>query len=121
MINKIEQNKNAIISLGISLSRFITAFTLLLLISFSHVNAQLKIFIETDLEGVSGVYKFAQTREKDTPANIQACEYFMGDLAAVVHGLRDGGATEIIIIDGHGTPSYGTRSQIYYRHTPSGW
>ena len=65
--------------------------------------AQIKIFIETDLEGVSGVYKFAQTREKDTPANIQACEYFMGDLAAVVRGLRDGGATEIIIIDGHGT------------------
>jgi D-amino peptidase len=27
----------------------------------------------------------------------------MGDLAAVVRGLRDGGATEIIIIDGHGT------------------
>ncbi len=75
----------------------------LFLIIFSSVNAQIKIFIETDLEGVSGVYKFAQTREKDTPLNIQACEYFMGDLAAVVRGLRDGGATEIIIIDGHGT------------------
>ena len=103
MINKIEQNKNAIISLRFSLNRFIPAFILLFLISFSHVNAQIKIFIETDLEGVSGVYKFSQTREKDTPANIQACEYFMGDLAAVVHGLRDGGATEIIIIDGHGS------------------
>ncbi len=65
--------------------------------------AQIRIFMETDLEGVSGVYKFAQTREKDTPLNIQACEYFMGDLAAVVKGLRDGGATEIVIIDGHGT------------------
>ncbi len=62
----------------------------------------MKIYIMTDLEGVSGVYKFAQTREKDSPLNIQACEYFMGDLAAVVRGLRDGGATEIIIIDGHG-------------------
>lgn len=67
------------------------------------LTAQIKIFIETDLEGVSGVYKFAQTREKDTPLNIQACEYFMSDLAAVVKGLRDGGADEIIIIDGHGT------------------
>lgn len=67
------------------------------------LNAQIKIFISTDLEGVSGVYKFAQSREKDTPLNIQACEYFMDDLAAVVKGLRDGGATEIIIVDGHGS------------------
>ncbi len=63
---------------------------------------EIKIFVNTDLEGISGVYKFAQTREKDTPLNIQACEYFMGDLAAVIHGLRDGGATQIIVLDGHG-------------------
>ncbi len=67
------------------------------------VSAQIKIYVETDLEGVSGVYKFEQTRSKDTPLNIQACEYFMGDLAAVVRGLRDGGATEIIVVDGHGS------------------
>ena len=65
--------------------------------------AQTKIYVMTDLEGVSGVYKFAQTRDKDTPLNIQACEYFMGDLSAVVRGLRDGGATEILVIDGHGS------------------
>jgi D-amino peptidase len=64
--------------------------------------AQLKIYVNTDLEGISGVYRFAQTREKDSPANIQACEYFMGDLAAVVQGLRDGGATDVVILDGHG-------------------
>jgi D-aminopeptidase len=67
------------------------------------VSAQIKIFINTDLEGISGVYKFAQTREKDSPLNIQACEYFMGDIAAVVHGLRDGGANEIVVLDGHGS------------------
>lgn len=103
MINKGKKNKNGVVSLIFSLNRFLPVFILLFLICFTTVNAQIKIFIETDLEGVSGVYKFAQTREKDTPANIQACEYFMGDLAAVVRGLRDGGATEIIIIDGHGT------------------
>jgi len=103
MIKKIKTDKNGIISLRLSLSRLIPAFILLFLICFSPVNAQIKIYIETDLEGVSGVYKFAQTREKDTPLNIQACEYFMGDLAAVVRGLRDAGATEIVIIDNHGT------------------
>jgi len=65
--------------------------------------AQIKIYINTDLEGASGVYKFAQTREVDTPLNLQAREYFMGDLAAVVRGLRDGGATDILVYDGHGS------------------
>lgn len=65
--------------------------------------SQLKIYINTDLEGISGVYKFDQTRVKDTPLNIQACEYFMDDLAAVIHGLRDAGATEIVVLDGHGS------------------
>ena len=102
MIKKINPYKNKIKSFRFSLSRLIPAFILLFLISFSPVNAQIKIYMETDLEGVSGVYKFAQTMEKDTPLNIQACEYFMGDLAAVVRGLRDGGATEIVIIDSHG-------------------
>ena len=56
----------------------------------------------TGLEGVSGVYKFGQTREKDSPLNIQACEYFMDDLSVVIRRLYDGGATEILIVDGHG-------------------
>ena len=66
-------------------------------------SSQLRIYVNTDLEGISGVFKFDQTRQKDTPLNIQACEYFMGDVAAVVRGLRDGGATEVIILDGHGS------------------
>lgn len=64
---------------------------------------KIKIYVNTDLEGISGVFKFDQTRFKDTPLNIQACEYFMGDVAAVIHGLRDGGATEIVVLDGHGS------------------
>ncbi len=66
------------------------------------VRAQKKIYILTDLEGISGVFKFGQTREKDSPPNIQACEYFMDDLSAVIRGLQDGGATEILVLDGHG-------------------
>jgi D-amino peptidase len=71
--------------------------------SVNTLSGQLKIYVNTDLEGISGVFKFDQTRQKDTPLNIQACEYFMGDVAAVVRGLRDGGATEVIILDGHGS------------------
>ena len=95
--------KSSVLSSLISHLKIITAVMLTLLIYSPFASAQIKIYVETDLEGVSGVYKFAQTREKDTPLNIQACEYFMGDLAAVVRGLRDGGANEIIISDGHGS------------------
>jgi len=85
---------------GLRISTFVL---LALFICLTSVSAQLKIYVNTDLEGISGVFKFDQTREKDTPLNIQACEYFMGDVAAVVKGLRDGGATEIIVLDGHGS------------------
>lgn len=65
--------------------------------------SQVRIYVNTDLEGISGVYKFSQTREKDTPLNLQACEYFMDDLAAVIRGLRDGGADDVVVLDGHGS------------------
>jgi D-amino peptidase len=61
-----------------------------------------KIYVMTDLEGASGVTSFTQTRETNTARAIKAREYFMGDLAAVVRGLRDGGATDILVLDGHG-------------------
>lgn len=61
-----------------------------------------KIYVVTDLEGISGVYKFTQTRETDTPLARRAREFFMGDVAAVVRGLRAGGASEIVVLDGHG-------------------
>jgi D-amino peptidase len=64
--------------------------------------AQLKIYIITDLEGISGVYKMDQAWVKNTPLNIKACEFFMQDVAAVVRGLRDAGATDIVVLDGHG-------------------
>jgi D-amino peptidase len=102
MIKNINTDKTGIIFFRFSLLRMIPAIFLFFFTCFSSAKAQIKIYIETDLEGVSGVYKFAQTREKDTPLNIQASEYFMGDLAAVVRGLREGGATEILIIDNHG-------------------
>ena len=64
--------------------------------------AQKKVYVVTDLEGISGVYKFTQTRETDTALALEARRFFMGDVAAVVRGLREGGATEIVVLDGHG-------------------
>jgi hypothetical protein len=66
----------------------------------------LKIYIETDLEGARGVYKFSQTREKDSPPNLAACRYLMDDVAAVVRGLREAGVQKITILDGHGNQAF---------------
>jgi len=77
-------------------------FLVVYLVNSIAVSAQLKIYVNTDLEGISGVFNFTQTREKGSPENLLACEYFMGDLEAVIQGLRDGGATEVVVLDGHG-------------------
>jgi D-amino peptidase len=77
-------------------------FLVVYLMNSVGVSAQLKIYVNTDLEGISGVFNFTQTREKGSPENLLACEYFMGDLDAVIQGLRDGGATEVVVLDGHG-------------------
>jgi D-amino peptidase len=66
----------------------------------------LRIYIVTDLEGASGVYKFAQTREPGNPLGEKAKEYLMGDIAAVVRGLREAGVTDIVILDGHGSQAF---------------
>jgi len=65
-----------------------------------------RIYIVTDLEGASGVYKFAQTREPGNPLGETAKEYLMGDIAAVVRGLRTAGVTDIVVLDGHGSQAF---------------
>ncbi len=97
------KTKNQISVPGTIFKYVSVTFLIIFLISPRPAIAQIKIYVNTDLEGISGVFKFDQTREKDTPLNIQACEYFMDDLAAVVRGLKDGGATEIVVLDGHGS------------------
>jgi D-amino peptidase len=61
----------------------------------------MKVYIATDLEGVSGVYRFDQTREYGTPANIEARHLLMGEVNAAVCGAFEGGATRVVVHDGH--------------------
>ncbi|HSA00020.1 MAG TPA: M55 family metallopeptidase [Candidatus Paceibacterota bacterium] len=89
---------------GFALTPLFLAASILLSVALNLAAAgkERRIYVVTDLEGISGVYQFAQTRETDTPLARQAREYFMGDLAAVVRGLRDGGATDVLVLDSHG-------------------
>jgi D-amino peptidase len=61
-----------------------------------------KIYIATDLEGVSGVSRFEQTRNRTSPDYRAAVDWLMGDISAAVRGFRDAGAGEIVVLDGHG-------------------
>ena len=61
----------------------------------------MKIYIATDLEGATGVFKFEQTREMGTPAFYGAFRMLMGDIAAVAEGLKQSGVDEILVSDGH--------------------
>ena len=85
---------------------FVRLFSIIILTVFMSFSvscfAQRKIYIVTDMEGISGVFRWKQCNTKDSPLYDQVCEYFMGDLSAVVRGLKECGATEIIVLDGHG-------------------
>ena len=65
----------------------------------------MKIYLMTDLEGVAGVWKW-EDREDDSRENFEyrmrARRLLTGEVNAAVSGFFDGGATEVIVNDGHG-------------------
>lgn len=63
----------------------------------------MRVYISADLEGISGVTLFEQTREEG-PAYQQARHLLMGDINAAVQGCLDGGAEYIRVVDDHGSP-----------------
>ncbi len=56
------------------------------------------IFIETDLEGISGVSSMDMVANSDR----YALERLMADTNAAVRGALDGGADRVLVLDGHG-------------------
>ncbi len=63
----------------------------------------MRILISTDLEGVSGVCVWEQTRELSSAMYQEARRLLMADISAVVNGCRDADAdADIVVCDGHG-------------------
>ncbi len=64
----------------------------------------MKIYIMTDLEGISGIVTFEQTRDKEKNPHLyqEARRLLMADVNAVVEGCLEGGADEVVVLDGHG-------------------
>ncbi|HEY3298506.1 MAG TPA: M55 family metallopeptidase [Armatimonadota bacterium] len=61
----------------------------------------MKIYILTDLEGVNGVVHPDQT-DIIGPGYEKAREWLTLEVNAAVQGAVDGGATEVLVVDGHG-------------------
>lgn len=65
----------------------------------------MKVYMMTDLEGVSGVVEF-EPRAEDTLDNQRKRKLMRrlltGEVNAAIAGLFEGGATEVVVNDGHG-------------------
>lgn len=62
----------------------------------------MKVFVMTDLEGPSGVNGRSDGIGNKIVNETKACELLLEEVNAVVEGLVRGGASEIIVWDGHG-------------------
>src|SRR5437660_2258809 len=61
----------------------------------------MKIYIITDMEGVSGICNEQQV-QRDSPAYAEGRQLWIGDINAAVAGAFEGGAAEVVVNDGHG-------------------
>lgn len=62
----------------------------------------MKIYINTDLEGVAGVTTFYVQTSPDGPGYATACRLLTQEVNAAIDGFIDGGADDFIVNDGHG-------------------
>ncbi|MBT3346084.1 MAG: aminopeptidase [Gemmatimonadetes bacterium] len=61
----------------------------------------MRVIIPTDLEGISGVVVFEQTRDRGALYE-EARRLLMGDVNATVEGCLEAGATDVVVRDDHG-------------------
>lgn len=89
----------------------------------------MRVYILTDLEGVSGVSMWSQCNPAlDREAYEVSRRLLMGDINAAVDGCYDGGATAVAVLDGHGCPfnvvpelMHPGAEYICGRGLPTGW
>lgn len=62
----------------------------------------MRIHVCTDLEGISGITCWEQTRDRDNPLYQEARRLLTEEINACVEGCLAGGASEVTVSDGHG-------------------
>lgn len=61
----------------------------------------MKIYVLTDMEGISGIWRPEQV-QKGNPEYERSRKLLCEDVNAAVRGAFEGGATEVVVLDGHG-------------------
>jgi D-amino peptidase len=75
-----------------------------------------KIFMVTDMEGVSGIFDTElQCLPYKSPRWEESRKLLTGEINAAVDGLFDGGATEVVVLDGHSSGQNLSVSDIHPR------
>lgn len=70
--------------------------------AFGQTPKSKKVFIETDMEGVDGIYDFdLQCIPWKSPRWAESLKLLMDEINAAVDGLLKGGATEVVVCDNH--------------------
>jgi len=62
----------------------------------------MKIYIMTDLEGISGVRRASECKS-GLDEYQKACRYLENEVNAAIEGAFEGGATEVLVCDSHGS------------------
>ena len=65
----------------------------------------MKVYLMTDLEGVAGVYTWENREDTSLENHERRCRqrrWLAGEVSAAVDGFYRGGATQVIVNDGHG-------------------
>ncbi len=62
----------------------------------------MRIYVLCDLEGVSGVVSFDTDTRPGKPNYQRSLRLAGAELSAMIRGLRRGGASDVIVLDGHG-------------------
>lgn len=85
----------------------------------------MKIWISLDMEGVAGIVDWEQCRPSGGARYEVGCQLMLDELNAAIEGAIDGGATEVVVNDSHGTMANldprriaGSASYISGRHKP---
>jgi D-amino peptidase len=69
---------------------------------FAEANGSKKIFVITDLEGVDGIFDFdLQCIPDKSPRYAESRRLLTSEVNAAVKGLYEGGATSVVVYDGH--------------------
>ena len=85
----------------------------------------MKVYIVTDMEGISGVNREEMVNQGAGEWYAQGRRLMMADINAAIRGAFDGGATEVLVCDGHGGAPHliledmDERAEAFLDHTQS--